>query len=398
MTPALPGLIDARRLLDRGWPTGSAAIFDRDRACVLGMVFGLMIDICLSPLGMIPAICSADGGISAELLFHVSLMPVAHVGMVMGAVACADRHRNERPVGPIFFAGLLGRLGMMIGIEASSILLFTRLTDPVLMMGAMAVLMLVAGYLPGCEAATSRVPCERPEHRPDGRNERGRLRSPCFGLLSEHQADAPAVIETGHLRKDDRLVTVGGGHDRDAETGGDHVQDAAVIGRAIGEARPDAAIGEVPARLGQRLAMSPDDHDLVGERLARDHQSPGKAVAPGKGDRVSFIEQLLLQETIAAVTDGRERDIDSSAGQKAEQFTLGSFQHLDPRRTFLVEGRSDRRRDDRVRDAAQDPDFQQRSPRVARRGLPGQAELALDATGVDKETRAGLRPSKRIDI
>ncbi|HEX7781272.1 MAG TPA: hypothetical protein VF509_00540 [Sphingobium sp.] len=113
------------------------------------MMIGLVIDIWRSPIGAIPVFCSPGGDILTRLLFHFTLMPVAHLGMLTGAMMCVIWNLGHRTVTVMPLIRIaLWQLGVMAAAEIGPLMLFARLADPIPMMLIMAVVMLALGAVP----------------------------------------------------------------------------------------------------------------------------------------------------------------------------------------------------------------------------------------------------------
>ena len=114
--------------------------------CQAGMVIGLFIDQLRSPTGSIPSLCAAGVSFESQAIMHVQLLPMAHLGMLFGAVICVLVLRIDRP---LHFGLLLARqLGCMALAEFGAILLTSPLSNPVLMMTVMGGLTLLLAQLP----------------------------------------------------------------------------------------------------------------------------------------------------------------------------------------------------------------------------------------------------------
>ena len=106
--------------------------------CTLLMGCGLFVDLWLSPTHSIPQLCSIQSGPWASLVIHVSLMPIAHCGMVLGSLIAVMPMRGGERLGKILrFACLLFR---MLVVEIATILLLAS-ANPLTMMVGMGGLM-----------------------------------------------------------------------------------------------------------------------------------------------------------------------------------------------------------------------------------------------------------------
>ena len=127
--------------------------------CVVLMGMGLLVDLWQSPLKSIPSICSADMALWAKLLLHITLMPAAHCGMLLGGVLSISVR------GPVKLSNIslpLLLLPRMAAIEATALVVFSPITDPVSMMAAMALLMIMLEQLRFLERGAG-MPFRRPD-------------------------------------------------------------------------------------------------------------------------------------------------------------------------------------------------------------------------------------------
>ena len=113
--------------------------------CVVGMGLGLLVDLLQSPTRSIPSICSGDIGLWAQLLLHVTMMPAAHCGMLLGGaflILEINAVKRSKAVVRLIWQSL-----RMAAVEVAALVLFSPVTDPVSMMTAMACLMIALEHL-----------------------------------------------------------------------------------------------------------------------------------------------------------------------------------------------------------------------------------------------------------
>jgi len=109
------------------------------------MLLGLAIDFWRSPFPSIADMCVGGAGLLQLLLFHVQLMPFAHLGMAIGVLLCAARHVSGAAKGNMLLTAVIQAVLMLIAECAALLLAKTQSAPPVML--TMAVFMLVMGII-----------------------------------------------------------------------------------------------------------------------------------------------------------------------------------------------------------------------------------------------------------